>query len=123
MDQNTVAKYRWDDIEKEIVSDTFARRLIWGERAMLAQVFLRKGTIVPKHSHVHEQFSCIARGVLRFWLGDEDRLLDVGPGEILRVPSQVAHRAEALEDVEGIDVFSPPREDWLQKADDYLRKK
>jgi quercetin dioxygenase-like cupin family protein len=122
MVENEVALFRWDDMPKEKVTEMFDRRLIWGERVMLAQVMLKKGAIVPKHHHENEQVSYIVKGVLRFWIGDEARLQDVHAGEVLRLPSNVPHAAEALEEMLAIDVFSPPRRDWIEKTDDYLRK-
>jgi len=99
------------------------RKLITGERIMLAHVYLKKGCIVPKHAHENEQITYILEGVLRFWIG-EDQLQEVlvKAGEVLHIPSNVPHKAEALEDTLDIDVFSPPREDWLNKTDAYLRK-
>jgi quercetin dioxygenase-like cupin family protein len=120
--ESAVALFRWDDMPKEVVTDMFSRRLIWGERVMLAQVFLKKGAVVPKHAHENEQVSYVVKGVLRFWVGDEAREQDVRAGEVLRLPSNVPHKAEALEEMTAIDVFSPPRHDWIQKTDDYLRK-
>ena len=120
---DTVTLFRWEDMPKEKVTDTFSRRLLWCDRVMLAQVFLQKGTIVPRHSHDNEQISHITHGTLRFWIGDDDRMVDVKAGEVLCIPSNVPHRAEALEDMVAIDVFSPPRQDWIDKTDDYLRKK
>ena len=122
MVENEVELFRWDDMPKEKVTEMFDRRLIWGERVMLAQVMLKKGAIVPKHHHENEQVSYIMKGVLRFWIGDEARLQDVHAGEVLRLPSNVPHAAEALEEMLAIDVFSPPRRDWIEKTDDYLRK-
>ncbi len=99
------------------------RRLITGERMMLAHVYLKKGCIVPKHSHLNEQLTYILEGALRFWLGDDqtDEVI-VRAGEVLHIPGNVPHKAEALEDTLDVDIFSPPREDWLSKTDDYLRK-
>ncbi len=122
MRDDEVALFRWEDMPKEAVTDMFSRRLIWGERVMLAQVFLKKGAIVPTHSHENEQVSYVVKGVLRFWVGDEARMQDVHAGEVLRLPSNVPHKAEALEDMTAIDVFSPPRRDWIERTDDYLRK-
>jgi len=118
-----VTLYNWDAMPKERVSATLERRLITGERAMLAQIFLAKGCIVPRHSHDNEQFSYVIEGRIRFWIGEHGKdELDVGPGEVLHLPSNVPHSAEALVDFVGIDVFSPPRQDWLDKTDDYLRR-
>ncbi len=118
---NEVALFRWDDMPKEAVTDQFSRRLIWGERVMLTQIFLARGAVVPKHAHENEQVSYIVKGTLRFWIGDEARQVDVHAGEVLRLPSNVPHAAEALDDLQAIDVFSPPRQDWIEKSDDYLR--
>ena len=109
---------------KEELTDTFARRLITGERVMLAHVYLKKGSIVPRHSHENEQITYILEGGLRFWIGeDEAQVIDVMAGEVLHIPSLVQHKAEALEDTLDVDIFSPPRQDWLDKTDSYLRGK
>jgi quercetin dioxygenase-like cupin family protein len=124
MDQPNVTFYRWSDMPKEQVSDVLDRRLITGERVMLTHVYLKKGAIVPQHSHENEQITYILEGSLRFWIGpDESEVIDVLPGEVLHIPSFVLHKAEALEDTLDVDIFSPPRQDWLDKTDDYLRQK
>lgn len=124
MKQNKTSWYRWDDIPKEQVSDLLARRLITGERIMLTHVYLEKGCIVPRHSHENEQFTYILEGALRFWIGeDEEEEVIVQAGEVLHIPSNVPHKAEALEYTVDVDIFSPPRQDWLDKTDDYLRRK
>ena len=108
----------------ELVSDSLARRLITGDRMMLAHVYIKKGCIVPRHSHENEQITYILEGGLRFWIGaDESQTLDVMAGVVLHIPSGVPHKAEALEDTLDVDIFSPPRQDWLDKTDDYLRTK
>jgi len=118
-----VSFFRWEDMKKERVSDTLERRLITGDRIMLAHVYLRKGCIVPKHSHENEQFTYILEGALKFWIGEEQKQeVIVGAGEVLVIPSKIPHKAEALEDTVDVDVFSPPRQDWLAKTDDYLRR-
>jgi quercetin dioxygenase-like cupin family protein len=115
--------YRWDDMPKERVSDMLDRRLITGERMMLAHVYLKKGCIVPKHSHENEQLTYILEGALRFKLGEDQSLeVTVSAGEVLQIPSNLPHEALALEDTLDVDVFSPPRQDWLDKSDAYLRK-
>ena len=124
MQQRKVTWYRWDDMPKEQVSDVLDRRLITGDRMMLSHVYLKKGAVVPRHSHENEQITYILEGGLRFWIGeDESEMIDVRAGEVLHIPSQVQHKAEALEDTLDVDVFSPPRQDWLDKTDDYLRQK
>ncbi|HEY3113943.1 MAG TPA: cupin domain-containing protein, partial [Gemmatimonadaceae bacterium] len=105
------------------VSDMLERRLITGDRVMLAHVYLKKGCIVPKHSHENEQLTYILEGALKFWIGDdESEEITVRAGEVLLIPSHVPHKAEALEETLDVDVFSPPRQDWLDKKDDYLRR-
>jgi quercetin dioxygenase-like cupin family protein len=115
--------YRWDDLPKEPVNALLSRRIITGERLMLAHVFLDKGCIVPQHSHDNEQFTYIISGVLRFFLGeDRSEVVDVHAGEVLHIPSNLPHEAEALEDTLDMDVFAPPRADWLEGTDEYLRR-
>jgi unsaturated pyranuronate lyase len=119
----SVTWYSWDEMPKESVSPMLDRRLITGERMMLAHVYLKKGCIVPKHSHENEQLTYILEGVLKFWIGeDESQQVMVRAGEVLHIPSNVFHKAEAMEDTLDVDVFSPPRQDWLDKTDAYLRK-
>ncbi len=122
--QQIVKWYRWDEMPKENVTEMLDRRLITGDRMMLAHVYLKKGAIVPRHSHENEQLTYILEGALRFWIGeDESETIDVRAGEVLHIPSHVPHKAEALEDTLDVDIFSPPRQDWLEKTDDYLRQK
>jgi len=124
MSERSVTFYRWDEMPKEQLTDVFSRRLITGDRIMLAHVYLKKGAIVPQHSHENEQITYILEGGLRFWIGeDEAQVVDVMAGEVLHIPPLVQHKAEALEDTLDVDIFSPPRQDWLDKTDDYLRQK
>jgi quercetin dioxygenase-like cupin family protein len=114
--------YRWDDIPREALKPDLARRLISTDRMMLAQVFLEKGCVVPTHAHENEQLTYILEGVLRFWLGeDESVVVDVAAGEVLHIPSYLPHKAEALETTLDVDIFCPPRQDWLEGSDAYLR--
>jgi quercetin dioxygenase-like cupin family protein len=123
MTQPGVTFYRWEDMPKERVSDDLDRRLITGEHVMLTHVYLKKGAIVPQHNHHNEQISYILEGALRFWIGEDmSEVIDVRAGEVLHIPSLVKHKAEALADTVDVDIFSPPRQDWLDKTDDYLRK-
>ena len=116
--------YRWDDLAKEPLKPDLSRRLISTDRMMLAQVFLDKGCIVPQHSHENEQLTYILQGKLRFFLGEDgSEVVDVGAGEVLHIPSNLPHKAEALEDTLDVDIFNPPRQDWLDGSDAYLREK
>jgi quercetin dioxygenase-like cupin family protein len=114
--------YRWANVPNERVSDQLSRRLITGERIMLAHVYLKKGCVVPKHAHDNEQFTYILEGALRFFVGEEREEVIVRAGEVLHLPSNVPHEAQALEDTLDMDIFAPPREDWLNKTDAYLRR-
>ena len=117
-------RYRWEDLPKDQLKPDLARKLVSTERMMLAQVFLDRGCIVPQHSHENEQLTYILEGKLRFWLGeDESEMVDVAAGELLHIPPHVPHRAEALEDTLDVDIFSPPRRDWFDGSDAYLRQK
>jgi quercetin dioxygenase-like cupin family protein len=90
---------------------------------MLAHVYLKKGCIVPKHAHENEQITYILEGALKFRIGeDQQQEIVVAAGEVLHIPSNVPHMAEALEDTLDVDIFSPPRQDWLEKTDSYLRR-
>ena len=116
--------YRWEDMPRERVSESLERRLITGDRMMLAHVYLEKGCIVPRHSHENEQLTYILEGALRFWIGEDgEEEVVVRAGEVLVIPSNVVHMAEAIEDTLDVDIFSPPRQDWIDKTDDYLRQK
>jgi quercetin dioxygenase-like cupin family protein len=116
-------QYRWDDMPKEELSETIARRIISGERAMIAHVYLAEGAVVPRHEHDNEQLTYILEGALEFELGDGDEAETrvVRAGEVLLIPSNLPHSAVALEDTLDVDVFAPPRQDWLDKDDAYLR--
>lgn len=119
----SVSHYRWESMPVEELTPLLSRRLITGDTMMLAHVYLKKGCIVPRHNHHNEQLTYVLSGVLRFWIGDdEQQVIDVTAGEVLHLPSMVWHKAEAIEDTLDVDVFSPPREDWLNKTDAYLRR-
>jgi quercetin dioxygenase-like cupin family protein len=110
----------WKKVEMEILTPLFHRQLIVGQEIMLARILLKKGCIVPWHSHVNEQVSSIFEGALKFWIDGKE--IVVRPGEVLTIPPNMPHKAEALEDTIAIDVFHPPRADWINKTDSYLRK-
>ena len=122
--QSEVNFYRWDDMPLEKVTDQIDRRLVTGTRIMVAHVYLKKGSIVPTHSHENEQITYIMDGALHFWIGeDESEEIVVRSGEVLHLPSNVVHKAQALEDTFDVDVFSPPRQDWLDGTDSYFHDK
>jgi quercetin dioxygenase-like cupin family protein len=117
-----VTHHRWDAMPREKVTDQIDRRVIVGNRMMLAHVYLAKGSIVPRHSHENEQLTYILEGALRFWVGEDEKEIIVRAGEVLVIPSNVPHKAEALEDTLDVDVFDPPRQDWLDGTDHYFRR-
>ena len=119
-----VSFHRWNDMPRERVTDEIDRRVITSERMMLAHVYLKKGSIVPRHSHENEQLTYILEGALRFKIGAEgSEVIVVRAGEVLVIPSNVPHEAEALEDTLDVDVFNPPRQDWLDGTDHYFHRK
>ena len=113
--------YNWDEMQTEELSPVIHRKMLWGERVMLSHVILKKGSVVPTHSHDNEQFSYILSGSMRFWVGKEEREIIIKAGEVLHLPSNIPHGAETLEDTVSLDVFSPPRQDWIDGDDAYLR--
>jgi quercetin dioxygenase-like cupin family protein len=114
--------YRWDDLPREELNPLIGRRIITGDSMMIAHVYLAKGALVPKHSHHNEQITYILEGCLRFSLGEDgSETLDVRAGEVLTIPPNLPHAAEAIEDTLDVDIFDPPREDWLDGSDAYLR--
>ena len=111
----------WNTIPLEDLTPLLQRQMVWGQEIMLARILLRKGCIVPQHSHPNEQLTYILEGALQFWIDGKE--IVVHAGEILCIPSNMPHRAEALEDTVDLDVFCPPRADWINKTDQYLRGK
>ena len=109
----------WTDIESESLNPLLERQMITGEKVMLARVLLKKGCVVPEHSHENEQLTYILEGALKFWIGG--KVVVVSAGQVLCIPPHLPHKAEALEDTVDLDVFYPPRQDWLNKTDAYLR--
>ncbi len=116
--------FQWDAMPKEAVTDAIDRRLVTGERTMLAHVYLKKDSVVPQHSHDNEQFTYILEGALHFFLGaDGSEEVIVRAGEVLHIPSDLPHRAIALEDTVDLDVFTPIRQDWLDGTDSYFHER
>jgi quercetin dioxygenase-like cupin family protein len=124
MATSTNAKhYRWSELTAEPMKGGITRRLITTERMMIAHVHLDKGDEVPTHRHENEQITYILEGALHFWLGPQgEQEVTVRAGEVLVIPSNLEHRAVALEATLDMDVFNPPRQDWLDGTDAYLRR-
>src|SRR5713101_3050075 len=110
----------WEYVPLEIMSDMISRKIVTGDKAMVAQVFLKKDAVVPEHHHESEQITYIVEGALKFEL--EGKVVIVRKGEVLHIPSNVPHRAVALEDTLDVDIFAPIRTDWLTKDDAHLRR-
>ena len=110
----TVRLHRWDEIALEKITEMISQKIVAGEREMLAQIYLKRGALVPMHAHDSEQMTYVLQGSLRFLVGGEEVV--VREGEVLHIPSQVPHQAEALDDTLELDVFSPIRRDWLRDA-------
>ena len=114
--------HRWESMPKEEVSATIGRRMITGDRMMIAHIYLKKGCVVPRHAHENEQITYVLEGALRFHLGATGaQEVTVRSGEVLTIPPNLPHTAEALEDTVDVDIFDPPRQDWLDGTDQYLR--
>jgi quercetin dioxygenase-like cupin family protein len=114
-----VKHYRWSEVPAEQMNDATLRRYISSDRVTLARFELKGGGVVPRHSHENEQVSYIVSGALRFRFGGND--LVVRGGEVVQIPSWVEHEVDILEDTIAIDVFSPVRQDWIDKTDSYFK--
>ena len=120
MSTSTVRLHRWDEIELEKVTELISRKIVTGDREMLAQIHLKKGALVPMHSHESEQMTYVLQGAMKFLVGGEE--ITLREGEVLHIPSWVEHQAEALDDTLEFDVFSPIRQDWLDHTDHYFHR-
>jgi len=109
----------WHTIPLEDLNPLLQRQFVVGEDIMVARVLMKKGCIIPLHSHHNEQFTYILEGALKFWIDGKEII--VNAGEVLTIPRNMPHKAEALEDTVDLDVFNPPRADWINKTDQYLR--
>jgi len=109
----------WHTVELEDLNPLLQRQFVVGQAIMVARVLLKKGCIVPLHSHHNEQFTYILEGALKFWIDGKE--IVVTAGEVLTIPPHMPHKAEAIEDTVDLDIFNPPRADWINKTDQYLR--
>ncbi len=122
MSEHNIQSINWDAIELETVNPHMRRRIVTGERMTVARIYFNDGFLVPLHSHENEQITQVISGLLRFTFGDEHgETIDVGPGDVVVIPPHVPHQALCIGEVEEMDMWSPRREDWLNKTDDYLR--
>lgn len=116
-------KINWDEVVTEEVTPSMTRKIITGEKLMIAKMKFKDGFLVPLHNHVHEQITQVISGQIRFWFGEnKEQVMDLFAGDVVVIPSNLPHEALMIGDVEEIDTWSPPRQDWLDKTDDYLRK-
>jgi len=113
----------WNTVPVEPVTSEISRQVVTGQNEMMARVLLKKGAVVPTHSHVSEQITYILEGALRLWIGSPEEEVTVRPGSFVVIPPNVPHRAEALEDTVDVDIFSPIRQDWLDGTDTYFHRK
>lgn len=122
-DAKTARLYRWADMEQEQVNPGMKRRLLSGAHIMVSEMHFADGTVVPHHSHHNEQVTSVLSGTIRFYLGEnKQEVIEVGPGEVLVIPPHLPHEAHMIGDVIEFDTFSPPRQDWLDGSDSYLRR-
>ena len=118
-----IHKLNWDNVPLEEVNPSMHRKIVSGEKLMIAKMKFKDGFIVPLHHHVHEQVTQVISGQIRFWFGEEKEFMtDLYPGDVIVIPSNLPHEALMIGDVEETDTWAPPRQDWLDKTDDYLRK-
>ena len=120
MPVNTVVSHRWNDIANESITPFIARRFITADRVTVARFELKQGGVVPRHAHDQEQITCVLSGRLRFVMDGQD--VTVGAGEVVQIPGWVEHEVHVVEDAVVIDVFSPIRQDWIDKTDHYFRR-
>lgn len=115
-------KISWDDLPQEQVTPAMTRKMIYGEKTMITKLTFTDGFVVPLHSHDNEQITQVLKGTIRFWFGaNKEETLDVHAGESVVIPGNLPHAALIIGEVEAMDTFSPPRQDWIDGTDDYLR--
>lgn len=116
-------KINWKDIPVEQVNTKMKRQFIHGEKVMIAKMEFEDGFEVPWHSHENEQITEVQEGVLRFWFDDnENDFVDLSSGEVIVIPANRRHKALMIGRVVETDTFAPPRQDWIDGSDSYLRK-
>jgi quercetin dioxygenase-like cupin family protein len=118
-----VSKLNWDSVPAETVNPSMSRQIISGDKLMIARISFKDGFVVPLHSHIHEQTTQVISGKMRFWFGDsKEHTMLLEPGDVVVIPSNLPHEALMIGDVEEVDTWAPPRQDWLDGTDAYLRE-
>jgi quercetin dioxygenase-like cupin family protein len=118
-----VTKINWAEVPVEEVNPSMFRKIVWGEKLMIARMKFKDGFVVPLHHHIHEQVTQVVSGKMRFWFGEnKEQVMELEAGDVVVIPSNLPHEALMIGEVEEIDTWAPPRQDWLDKTDDYLRK-
>ncbi|MBK8292466.1 MAG: cupin domain-containing protein [Flammeovirgaceae bacterium] len=118
-----VQKINWDSVPVEQVNPSMQRKIVTGKKMMIAKMKFKDGFLVPLHSHENEQITNVISGTIRFWFGaNKDQVMDLHAGDIVVIPGNLPHEALMIGEVEEIDSWAPPREDWLNGTDHYLRK-
>ncbi len=118
-----VNKLNWETVPVEVVNESMSRQIVTGEKLMIARIKFKDGFTVPLHTHVHEQVTQLISGKMRFWFGEnKEQTMVLEPGDVIVIPSNLPHAAEMIGEVEEVDTWAPPRQDWLDKTDAYLRK-
>ncbi len=117
-----IKKLNWNEVPTEEVNPSMFRKMVWGEKLMIAKMRFKDGFVVPLHQHVHEQVTQVISGKMRFWFGEnKEQVMDLEEGDVVVIPSNLPHEALMIGEVEEMDTWSPPRQDWLDKTDDYLK--
>jgi quercetin dioxygenase-like cupin family protein len=117
-----INKLNWQTVPVEVVNPSMSRQIVLGEKLMIARMQFKDGFRVPLHFHVHEQVTQVISGKMRFWFGEnKEETMDLGPGDVIVIPSNLPHEALMIGDVEEVDTWAPPRQDWLDGSDSYLR--
>ena len=118
-----IQKINWDDVPEEEVTPKMRRKIIHGDKVMITRIKFKDGFLVPLHHHENEQVTQVHKGTIRFWFGaNKEQMLDVHAGESVIIPSNLPHEALMIGDVEESDTWAPPRKDWLDGTDHYLRR-
>jgi quercetin dioxygenase-like cupin family protein len=115
-----VKPFDWNEIPREQLNPHLVRQAIHTGQMTVARLELKAGGAVPVHAHENEQISMVLSGRLKFIVAGEEVI--VGPGQVLELKPNVPHGVEVLEDCAVIDLFTPPRADWISGDDAYLRK-